>query len=137
VIETRQVKAMIREAAQRTGLIKRLQMKQVIQHDLVIRAEDNGDFLDLGAEDVTGICERPIHVQTPQGPRSSIAMNEFVAGGTLTFVLKVFRGGVAKETLTEERLIECLDFAEEFGALGANRAQGFGRFTVKEVVANG
>lgn len=137
VIETRQVKALIRESAQRTGLISRLKMKQVIQHDVVVRALDNGDFLDLGVEDVSGIDERPIHVQTPQGPRSSIAMNEYVdgveTGAEITFVVKVLSGGVARETLTEERLRECFEYAEEFGALGANRAQGFGRFTVKEI----
>lgn len=133
VIETRQVKAMLRESAQRIGLISRFKMKQVIQHDVVVRAPDNGDFLDLGVEDITGIEERPIHVQTPQGPRSSIAMNEYVEGAEVKFVVKVLRGGVAKETLTEERLKECLDYAEEFSALGANRAQGFGRFFVKEV----
>lgn len=137
VLETRQVKALLRESMQRTGLISRLKMKQVIQHDVVIRALDNGDFLGLGVDEISGIEERPIHVQTPQGPRSSIAMNEYVDGpatdAAVTFVVKVLRGGVAKETLTEERLHECFEYAEEFGALGANRAQGYGRFAIKEI----
>lgn len=133
VIETRQVKAMIREAMQRTGLIKQFQMKQVIQHDVSVRALDGGDFLDLGVEAVTGIIERPIHVQTPQGPRTAIAMNEYIDGATLEFVVNVFTGGVAKETLTEARLRQCMEYAQEFSALGANRSQGFGRFTVKEI----
>jgi hypothetical protein len=140
-IETRQVKAMLRESMQRLGFFLNNadgRMKQVIQHDLVVRALDNGDFLTFGVDDITGIEERPIHVMTAQGPRSSIAMNEYIdgeaTGATITFMVKILRGGVAKEqTLNEERLRDCLEYAEEFSALGANRAQGFGRFIVKEV----
>ena len=133
VIETRQVVALFRTGFQRLGWIQKHKMRQVIQHDVVVRALDNGDYLDLGVEDISGVDERPIHVQTPMGPRSSIALNEYVEGASITFLVKVLEDGVAKETLTYDRLVELLDYASEFDGLGANRAQGFGRFTVREV----
>ena len=84
-LERRQVKAMLREAAQRLGFIEKTRgTRQVLQHDLVVRPIDgNGDLLDLGVDAVDGIEDRPVHVSTPQGPRSAIASNEYVEDAVL------------------------------------------------------
>lgn len=134
-IEARQVKAMLKESAQRLGFIKSLPgMRQVLQHDVRITSVDGGDFICLGVKEVTGVEERPVHVWGPQGPQNSIKAYEYVDGAEVTFKVSVLSGGVAKEGLTEPRLQECLQYAEVFGALGADRSQGYGRFSVKEVI---
>lgn len=136
VVETRQIKAMLKEATQRLGYWRNAgdaRMKQHLQHDVAVRSTEGDDLVDLGVEDITGIIERPIHVMTPQGPRTSISAGEYVEGAEITFVVKVLEDGVAQNTLTRERLVEALTFAGEFTGFGADRSQGYGRFAVEEV----
>lgn len=135
VLERRQVKAMLKEAAQRLGYIEKTRgTRQVLQHDLVVRPIDgNGDYLPLGVRDISGIEQRPIHVNTPQGPRSALAANEYVEGAVTTFQIWILKGGVGDGKLDEEKLREMLEYAEVFGGLGANRSAGYGRFTVRSI----
>jgi hypothetical protein len=132
-IEARQVKAMIRESAQRLGLIKDMRgMRQVIQHDLIVRAPDGSQKLPLGIAEPSGKDSRPISVVTRQGPRTAIKRFEYATQPTIRFVVRVLRGGVAKDLFGGEQLATVLEFGSELG-LGADRSQGEGTFDVVSI----
>jgi hypothetical protein len=132
-IEARQVKAMIRESAQRLGLIKQVRgMRQVVQHDLHVRATDGSQKLRLG-DSPDGTDSRPIAVVTRQGPRTSIKRFQYVNQPTLTFDLWVLAGGVADGICDEQKLRDVLEFGGWLG-LGADRSQGEGTFTLTQLV---
>jgi hypothetical protein len=70
------------------------------------------------------VIERAIHVMTAQGPRDAIKRSEIVKGRDLICTLKVLNDGL----FTHEVLGTLLEHMAENG-LGADRSQGFGRFT--------
>lgn len=71
-----------------------------------------------------GSSERPIHVQTPMGPRTALKRTDYVnAGTTLSFTVKTLNDGV----VDAELLKLLLEFSGDNG-LGADRSQGFGKF---------
>jgi hypothetical protein len=127
-IEARQVKAMLRESAQRLGLIKKVRgTRQVLQHDLLVRAQDGSQKLHLGVEEPTGKDSRPISVVTRQGPRTAIKTFSYVTEPVLTFRIKVLAGGVGDGIIDLDTLQDMLDFGGDLG-LGADRSQGEGTF---------
>jgi hypothetical protein len=129
-IEARQVKAMIREASQRLGLIKRVRgTRQVIQHDVHVRAKDGTQKLYFGMERPTGTDQRAISVVTRQGPRTAIKTFDFVQEGELEFVVRVLAGGVGDGLVGEDELQAIMELGGELG-LGADRSQGEGTFDV-------
>jgi hypothetical protein len=149
-IEARQVKAMLREAAQRLGFINNIRgARQVLQHDLNVRAE-TGSFsqkLRLYNEDGTnfdpdGKDMRPISVITAQGPRTAIKRFEYSSQPRIRFIIRVLAGGIAykggKQLIGEAELADMLDFAQDLG-LGADRSQGEGTYTLisLEKIENG
>jgi hypothetical protein len=140
-IEARQVKAMLREAAQRLGHIKRHKgMRQIIQHDLYVRSpEDATQKLYLSRLAPDGKETRPISVITRQGPRTALKRFEYVTEPEIAFRIRVLAGGIGEEVFgktikerdnqREEILLSMLELGCELG-LGADRSQGEGTFDI-------
>jgi hypothetical protein len=135
-VEARQVKAMLKEAAQRLGIIKTVRgSRQVLQHDLIVRSADGGQKLHLGLAEPSGKDSRPISVVTRQGPRTAIRRFDYASQPTIRFVVRVLAGGVGDGLVNEEKLRDMLEFGGELG-LGADRSQGEGTFTVLSLRAH-
>lgn len=81
-----------------------------------------GTYLGLGVTEASGREQKPIHVMTPQGPRSAIKVFDYVERPTITFTLKVLN-----DCLITEVWSKVWQVAEEIG-VGADRAQSAGRF---------
>jgi hypothetical protein len=138
-IEARQVKAMLRESAQRLGIIvQKRGTRQVIQHDLHVRALDGGQKLrllmtadgkDVPLEAADGTDQRPISVVTRQGPRTALKRFEYVEEARLSFQVMILAGGVGDNLIGPDELQRMLEFGGMLG-LGADRSQGMGTFTV-------
>ena len=145
-IEARQVKAMLREAAQRLGIIKTVRgSRQVVQHDLHVRAQDGTQKLrltrgvsranhPLPVSDPDGKDQRPISVVTRQGPRTAIKRFEYVTEAAISFDVMVLAGGVGDGLVDEAKLREMIEFGGYLG-LGADRSQGEGTFALVELKA--
>jgi hypothetical protein len=134
-IEARQVKAMLRESAQRLGIIvQKRGTRQVIQHDLHVRALDGGQKLRLWtkgelAATADGTDQRPISVVTRQGPRTALKRFEYIEQAELSFQVLLLAGGVGDNLIGPDELQRMLEFGGMLG-LGADRSQGMGTFTV-------
>lgn len=138
VIETRQVKAMLKEASSRLGYsvnAKKNPGRQHLQHDVEVFGIDHRFYIDLGGSDPE-VREVVIHKITPQGPRSAIDTFECITSRPrITFRVKVLRGlsAVNNTPINEDILREILETAGTFQGLGASRTQGYGRFFVVDV----
>jgi hypothetical protein len=140
-IEARQVKAMLRESAQRLGHIKRNKgFRQILQHDLYVRSpQDATQKLYLDRESPDGKETRPISVITRQGPRTALKRFEYVQEVEIAFRIRILAGGIGEEVFgktrkerdsqREEILLSMLELSCELG-LGADRSQGEGTFDV-------
>lgn len=129
-IEARQVKALLRESAQRLGIIKQVRgSRQVLQHDIHVRALDGTQRLLLGRTEPDGFEGRPISVITPQGPRTSIKRFEYVERAEIAFRVKILAGGVGNGLVDLEKLSDMLELGQDLG-LGSDRSQGDGTFDV-------
>lgn len=140
-IEARQVKAMLREAAQRLGHIKRHKgMRQILQHDLYVRSPlDATQKLYLGRQVADGKEVRPISVITRQGPRTALKRFEYVTQCEIAFRIRILSGGIGEDVFgksqkdrdnkREEILLSMLELGSELG-LGADRSQGEGTFEI-------
>lgn len=74
--------------------------------------------------------ERPIHVQTPQGPRSALKRVDYAPAGTLLQIhLRVLNDGQF-----DEKLIRYLFEYMGEGGIGSNRSQGSGQFDVVSLI---
>lgn len=130
-IESRQVKAMLKEAANvlRTmlpvhgkviPLRARLAERVFVEPNLL---PVTGVLNDDG-ELPTGTIERPIHVMTARGPRTALKRTDYIDRAQITCTLKVLKDGMFDEKL----LVPILDYATKNG-LGTDRSQGAGVFT--------
>lgn len=145
-IEGRQLKAMLKEASNITKKIvpggkkteKNADKKTVtvsaegisaLKSKVAERMFVEEDRIYLGVMKPTRIGERPISVETKQGPRSSIKRFEVVENVTIEFTVKRCRDNV----VPQNTMLAVMQYAQE-SALGAERSQGFGKFTVLEVV---
>ena len=82
--------------------------------------------LQPGRTEPDDMLERPIHVMTAQGPRDAIKRTDLCYDWSLVCTLKVLS---AKGALFTRDVLDTLfEYAGENG-LGADRSQGFGRFT--------
>ena len=79
-------------------------------------------YIDLGTSEPSGREQKPIHVMTPQGPRSAIKTYDYVDEPTITFTVKVLN-----DCLLPEVWGKTWQVAEEIG-IGADRAQSAGKF---------
>ena len=104
--------------------------KQIFQHGFEVKAPDGGERLYLGATGTLPFDEGPIHVQTPQGPRTAIKRVDYVERPSITFEVWVLSTH-ASETrhIGENDVVQMLRFAQENG-VGADRSQGRGKFDV-------
>lgn len=130
-IETRQVKAMLRECAVVLGITKKKRgSRQIIQHAFEIKGLEGSSKIPITVES-SGTHEGAIHVMTPQGPRSALKRVDWVGGGsTLDFEIWVL-ATAPQETrhLGQDDIHALLALAQQNG-LGANRSQGSGKFEV-------
>ena len=130
-IEARQMKALFKECSTmlRFTTDKR-GCKQIFQHGFEVKAPDGGERLYLGATGTLPFDEGPIHVQTPQGPRTAIKRVDYVERPSITFEVWVLSTH-ASETrhIGENDVVQMLRFAQENG-VGADRSQGRGKFDV-------
>jgi hypothetical protein len=137
-IEARQIKAMVREASQRLGIIKQVRgSRQVIQHDLHVRSatDPNGQKIYLDRMVADGTETRPISVITRQGPRTAIKRFDYVDQPEITFTIRVLAGGVGNGLIPIERIADIMELGCELG-IGADRSQGEGTFDVVSLVEN-
>lgn len=77
----------------------------------------NGDRLTAPDE----LVERPVHVMTPQGPRSSLKRTDVLRDVEVEFTVR----RLADTAVPEPSLYACLVYAQQLG-LGADRSQGHG-----------
>jgi CRISPR/Cas system CSM-associated protein Csm4 (group 5 of RAMP superfamily) len=124
-LESRQIKAMLKESANVLKNNRLLDIKQ-LKSKLAERVFVYPDHIRLGAGP-DGTDQRVVHVMTAQGPRSSIKFFDYLNEPEIEFHLKVLKDNV----VTESVLRTILEYAQENG-LGADRSQGFGQFDLVE-----
>ena len=150
-IEGRQIKAMFKEAgniiapiapggtARKSGEHKgKIQGVQALRSKIADRVFVVEDYIGLGRFEPDEVLERPIHVVTPQGPRTSIKRCEILKDVEITFTVKRCRGPKGSG-VPMDALMAALDYAQTVG-LGSDRSQGRGQFeaqTVEQLTAGG
>jgi len=103
--------------------------------ECVFVVEDKIYILDASGEIVKGELpteERPVHVMTMQGPRTSIKRADVIHGAHLEFTVKLAKTGA----VSEEALFSALAYLQELG-FGSDRSQGSGRTVEMDVVKLG
>lgn len=134
-IESRQIKAGLREAATTLGkTVADWGSKQVIQHAMFARGIDHPDCIFfyrdghiLKGADATETMVA--HITGPQGPRSTIKIHEYVApGAEFKFELRRAASGNTVK-ISEKDLVFFLTLCQDNG-WGASRSQGFGRVEI-------
>lgn len=130
-LESRCLKAAIKQCASVLGLSRTKRgSKQILHEGAEVKATDGGDKLWLGKQEPDGIDERPIHVMTPQGPRTALKRGDYVENVKLEFEVWVLWTQHAETRhIGEEDLRMILALAQENG-IGADRSQGKGKFDV-------
>ena len=133
-IEGRQVKAMLKEAA--SVLRVRFDIA-AFKSKVAERLYVTDQRIHLGVSEPTGSDERPIHVQTPQGPRSALKRSDYVDNAQLKFTIKALDDPM--KTIREKNKVlpsayvpALLEYASENG-LGADRSQENGKFSVDSI----
>ena len=148
-IETRQIKAMLREMMSTLGItVAKRGSKQTLQHLICVKScadsggEPDGVWVnqinfergDDGAfvEEVDDHVEMCAHVMGPLGPRSLIKQHDRIYGSKIRFLIKV-PANLPKSQSTavtrDEEIQRMLAHAQDDG-LGACRSQGYGKFRV-------
>ena len=121
-LESRQIKAMLKEAANVTKVMLGLKnMKSKIAERVFIEPTE----IYLGKDRPDGTDTRIVHAMTMQGPRSSLKFCDFILQPEVSFRLRTLNDGL----ITGEYLRTLLEYAQENG-LGADRSQDFGKFDV-------
>ena len=134
-IEARVIKANLREAAQRLGIINMKRgSRQVLQHDIHVRNKDDdrSQKIYLGRTEPDGFGAMPISVMTPKGRRNAIKRFEFVLQPELQFKIRMLAGGQGKNILSVEDLANMLTLGGDLG-YGADRSQGEGCYELVSI----
>lgn len=130
-IESRQVKAMIKEAA---GVLREKLGISAFKARVAERVFVAALTIPLGRAEPDGAEERPIHVMTKEGPRTALKKADYVENCVLAFTLKVLDAPLtttaAKNKVHPEAYLPLLLEWAEVGGLGADRSQGNGKFQV-------
>lgn len=126
---SRQVKALFKECASMLRItVTKQGSKQIFQHGFEIKGTVADDRIYLGKKAPDDFAEGPIHVQTPQGPRTALKRVDYVQSPTLSFQIWVLKTNAnEKRHVSEDDLRTMLTFGQENG-LGADRSQGSGKF---------
>lgn len=127
----RQVKALFKECASMLRITtQKLGSKQILQHGFEVKGLQKYDRVYLGKTAPDGFDEGPIHVQTPQGPRTAIKRVDYVEGVELEFEVWVLdTHPTEKRHVGKGEMTLMATFGQENG-LGADRSQGRGKFEV-------
>jgi hypothetical protein len=133
-IEARCVKALFKEAATMLRVTtQKIGSKQLFQHGFEIKAVEasaHPERIYLGTREPSGVLEGPIHVDTPQGPRTAIKRVDYVERPVLRFNVWVLATAAAEgRHVGEDEIVKMLTFGQENG-IGADRSQGHGKFDV-------
>ena len=97
-----------------------------------VKGIDDPMRIYLDAVEPDGYEERPIHVQTAQGPRTAIKRVDYVQDKTMAFQIWVLKTAPAETRhIGETEIVAMLRFSQENG-LGGDRSQGGGKFDVIE-----
>ena len=126
-IESRQVKAMLKESAnvvfagERWGATRKSAKAFVAERVFV-----QPDKLWLGVQEPSGVEPMVAHLTGPKGPHSAIGYHEYVERAVLYCEILTLR-----DCLTREQWRDIWLHAQESG-LGAKRSQGFGRFDLEQ-----
>jgi len=126
------VKAMLKQSASMLGIFKKKRgSKQIACEGMECKGLGADAMrIYLGKQEVDGFEERPIHVQTPMGPRSALKRVDYVDQPTIEFEIWVLKTAKAETRhIGVDELVEMLRFSQENG-LGADRSQGAGKFDV-------
>ena len=131
-IEGRQVKAMIKEAANIIkGPLDITAFKARVAERVFVREEE----LTLGTNAPHGSMEGVVHAMTPKGPISALKKVDYVERPAISFSIKALNEALVCKTNKHKRyrpdqyLAAIFEMGEELG-LGADRSQGFGKFKV-------
>lgn len=132
-IETRQLKAMLRETAVVLGITKKKRgSRQIVQHGFEVRGFEGKSkvYIEADASTIQNE-ERPIHVMTPQGPRTAIKRTDFfVEGAKLRFEIWVLATSASETRHLGQADIENMLRLAQNNGIGANRSQQSGKFEV-------
>lgn len=141
IIEGRQVKAAFKEVSNilRDALLKQEEkaakrsrftnLKSRVAERLFVEEDQIPLMTVTGAPAETTFSEKPIHVMTAQGERTSIKRFESAPPGTqLSFTVRWFEDGVMDDAL----LVVALEHMC-WNGIGADRSQGSGQFEVVKV----
>jgi hypothetical protein len=125
VLEARLIKAMLKESANivrnypetyKNG--KATYLRAQVAERVFVAPK----FISLGVTEALSL-ERPIHVMTPQGPRTALKKTDYLDDVKVSCDLKVLNDGL----ITKKILDIILEHASENG-LGTDRSQGNGTF---------
>lgn len=135
-IEGRQIKAALKEAANVVKAVVGARKKGdteergttalkskvaecvfVIEEKVYLKGPDGKPF-----KGELPVVEKPIHVMTRQGPRTSLKRNDVLENVSVDFTVRLARTGA----VTQEALWSAIAYMESLG-LGADRSQGFGQ----------
>ena len=129
-IEGRTVKAMLKETA---NILKNKLDLTAFKARVAERVFVLEDRVYLDTQTPDGDIEKPIHVMTAQGPRTSLKRTDYVSSPTIKCTLEAFDEPLLtkkKDKIVPQAYLEgILQFAMENG-LGAERSQGYGRFEI-------
>lgn len=124
VLESRQVKAMLKESANILRPLLPVRGKVIpLRNKLAERVFVSPRFIPLGVTEPTEVRERPIHVMTARGPRTALKKTDVVLDAKIACQLKVLDDGI----ISEEILRAILDHASVNG-IGTDRSLGMGVF---------
>lgn len=129
-----QLKAMFKEVASLTRItVDKRGSKQILQHGtFLVKSVEGEDRIHFGKTAPDGWDEGPVHVMTPQGPRTALKRVDYVKGVKVSFHLWVYATHSAETRhIGRDDVVEMLRLAQENG-LGADRSQGRGQFDVVE-----
>ena len=127
------IKAMLKQSASMLGILKKKRgSKQIVCEGMEVKGIDDPMRIYLDAVEPDGYEERPIHVQTAQGPRTAIKRVDYVQDKTMAFQIWVLKTAPAETRhIGETEIVAMLRFSQENG-LGGDRSQGGGKFDVIE-----
>ena len=136
LLEGRCIKAMFKEAA---NILKKKLNLTALKARIAERLFVLEPSIPLGVTKPDGNLESMVHAMTPQGPINALSRTDYVTAPTLAFTCKIVDEALAdkdkKYQFAPQALLEVLlDYGTELG-IGANRSQGYGRFTVDSIDA--
>lgn len=129
-IEGRQVKAMLKESA---NILSKKTTIWALKSKIADHFFVSEDHIPLGVTEPSGYMEGTVHVTDRYGePQSALKRTDYVSQPQISFTVKALDDPFkdkAKNTWAPAAVLELLlEYAQELG-LGAERSQGYGKFT--------